>query len=96
MPANKSRAALKTALLAPGGTLIAWGVQTAATDAVATGGVGVFVGFVLVGAFVLLEEYDIPYESEIRETASGVDQETVGNVGRDVAESVGDEIKDGD
>jgi len=65
MPAHKSRMVLKAALLAPVGPIEAWGVQQLlAGDAVA-GGVAMIVGVLFVGAFVAIQEYDIPYEQEI-------------------------------
>jgi hypothetical protein len=58
---------LKAALLAPVGPIEAWGVQQLlAGDAVA-GGVAMLIGVLFVGAFVALQEYDIPYEQEIVE-----------------------------
>lgn len=65
MPVNSSRVVLKTALLAPGGVLIAAGLQTALAGDALFGGVVTVAGIALIGGFVLLEEYDLPYETEI-------------------------------
>jgi len=67
MPAHKSRMVLKAALLAPAGTIEAWGVQQLLSGNPVAGGVAMLIGVVFVGAFVALQEYDIPYEAEIVE-----------------------------
>lgn len=94
MPADKSRAALKTSLLAPGGMLLSWGFQLVVEGDVTTGLVGIVVGVVLVFAFVLLEEYDIPYESEIRGAIASQPEETIIEAGQEVAEDVSDGVSE--
>jgi len=63
MPAHKSR----MVLLAPAGTIEAWGVQQLLSGAPVAGGVAMLIGVLFVAAFVALQEYDIPYEAEIVE-----------------------------
>jgi hypothetical protein len=58
---------LKAALLAPAGTIEAWGVQQLLSGDPVAGGVAMLIGVVFVAAFVALQEYDIPYEAEIVE-----------------------------
>jgi hypothetical protein len=58
---------LKAALLAPAGTIEAWGVQQLLAGDPVAGGVAMLIGVVFVAAFVALQEYDIPYEAEIVE-----------------------------
>ena len=67
MPAHKSRMVLKAALLAPVGPIEAWGVQQLLSGDPVAGGVAMIVGVLFVGAFVAIQEYDIPYEQEIVE-----------------------------
>lgn len=88
MPARKSRTALKTALLAPAGSLIAWGVQQAG-DPVA-GGVAIVVGVVFMAGFVVIQEYDIPYESEIvdiiRANSDRLDEASVKEIAKEASD----------
>ena len=65
MPAQNSRMVLKAALLAPAGTIEAWGVQQLLAGDPVAGGVAMLIGFVFVGAFIAIQEHDIPYEAEI-------------------------------
>jgi len=65
MPAKKSRVALKTALLAPAGPVVAWGIQKLLGGEPTTGAIAVLLGIGLVGAFVVVQEYDLPYEEKI-------------------------------
>lgn len=65
MAIKSSRAVLKTALLAPGGTLLAWGVQKFIAGEPVVAAVGGVVGALLIGGFVLIQEYDLPYEEEL-------------------------------
>jgi len=58
---------LKAALLAPAGTIEAWGVQQLLSGDPVAGGVAMLIGVVFVGAFIAIQEHDIPYEAEIVE-----------------------------
>lgn len=94
MAVNKQRAALKTALLAPGTSLVTWGMQLLIDGQLYTGGAGVLVGVAFFAGFVLLEEYDIPYEDEIAEMIASQDNEAVTEAGEEVAEGVADAFED--
>lgn len=90
MPARKSRMALKTALLAPAGSLIAWGVQQAIAGEPITGGVAALVGLAFMTGYVVLQEYDIPYEEEIveiiRANADRLDEDSVKEIAREASD----------
>ena len=91
MPAKKSRMALKAALLAPAGSILAWGVQQAiAGDAVA-GVAAVLIGTAFVAGFVVLQEHDIPYEEEIvaliAQNKDQFSEETVQDISKEVSDA---------
>mgnify|MGYP000128983928 CR=1 FL=1 len=92
MPVKKSRVMLKTALLAPAGSLIGWGIQQIVTGDAVTGGVATVIGVGFLGAFVLIQEYDIPYEEElvalIAENKDRFDAETVKTISEEVSDEV--------
>jgi len=67
MPARKSRMVLKASLLSPVGPIEAWGVEQLLSGDPVAGAGAMLIGVVFVGAFVALQEYDIPYEAEIVE-----------------------------
>ena len=98
MPVNGKRAVFKTALLAPGGALIGWAVQQVVTGDLFVGGAGLLVGVLMIGGFVLLEEYDIPYEEEIanvlEKELQGYSQEEVTEIARNVSQRLGEEVED--
>lgn len=91
MPARKSRMALKTALLAPAGSLIAWGVQQAIAGDPVAGGVAAVVGVAFMAGFVVIQEYDIPYESEIveiiRANGDKLNEDTIQNISKEVSDA---------
>ena len=97
MPVNGKRAVFKTALLAPGGALIGWAVQQIVTGDLFVGGAGLLVGILMIGGFVLLEEYDIPYEQEIanvlEQELQGYSQEEVTEIARNVSQRLGEEAE---
>jgi len=65
MPARKSRMVLKASLLSPVGPIEAWGVEQLLSGDPVAGAVAMLIGVLFVGAFVAIQEYDIPYEQEI-------------------------------
>jgi len=88
---KSQRAALKTALLAPSGPVLAWGIQTALAGEVATGLVAVVIGVGMVGGFVVMEEHDIPYESEIIDLISSMNTE---EAAKEASETAGEAIEE--
>lgn len=67
MPASRTRMALKAALLAPAGTIEAWGVQQLLSGDPIAGGAAMVIGALFIVSYVAFQEYDIPYEAEIVE-----------------------------
>lgn len=96
MPANKSSVAAKTALLAPVAPIESWAVQQLLSGDVATGVAGMITGAVFVAAFVVVNEYDIPYEDEILSAVAASDPEETADTATDVAEAVGGEVSESD
>ena len=92
MATNNQRVAIKTALLGPGATLVAWGVQMLINGNPTTGAAGVAVGIAFFAGYVLLQEYDLPYEDEIRSLIAETDTEAATEVGKDAAEAVSDRL----
>ena len=103
MAINSKRAVLKTALLAPGGTLLAWGVQMLINGEPVTAGVACVIGTLLIGGFVAVQEYDLPYEEEvvdvigdqIGDTTSGEISDSLKGTSEDVADSLEEEYGSG-
>lgn len=103
MQAKRSRMALKTALLAPSGSIVAWGVQRSISGDPIAGGVAVVMGIMFVGAYVAFQEYDIPYEEEIvaliEQNKDSLSEEAVQDISQEVsdaAEKRGIDLSDGD
>ncbi len=91
MPASKSRAALKAALLAPAGTILAWGVQQALSGDGVAGVTAIVIGSLFVTAFVAIQEYDLPYEDEIveiiKQNRDALSEESVQDISEEVSEA---------
>lgn len=94
MPASKQRMALKTALLAPAGTVMPWGVQKLLSGEPATGAAAIVIGTLFIGTFVAIQEVDLPYESEIIDTISGLSAGETTETAKDVAEQVGERVEE--
>ena len=91
--AKTGRTMLKTALVAPAATLYAWAVQQATAGAYTTAGVAVVVATLMMGAFVLAQEYDLPYEEEIVDVVDDqVTQREVERAGKEASREIADEI----
>ena len=91
MPAHKSRMVLKAALLAPAGTIEAWGVQQLLSGDPVAGGVAMLIGVVFVAAFVAIQEYDLPYEDEIveiiKQNRDALSEDSVKDISKEVSEA---------
>jgi heme/copper-type cytochrome/quinol oxidase subunit 3 len=94
MPAKTQRAVLKTALLVPGGSIVTWATQLLAEGDYVTGAIGLALGAAFFGAFVLVQEYSIPYEEEIVTILGQQDPEAVEETAQDVAEDAADRVED--
>jgi len=98
MPAKRNRMALKAALLAPVGPIEAWGVQQVLAGETLTGGIAMTIGVLFVGAFVVIQEYDLPYEQEIVDTIVAnqdeIDADDVEDVSEDVANATKQMLKE--
>jgi len=91
MPASKSRAALKAALLAPAGTIVAWGVQQALSGDGVAGVTAIVIGTLFIGGYVVLQEYDLPYEDEIveiiKQNRDALSEDSVKDISKEVSEA---------
>jgi hypothetical protein len=98
MAVNTTSAVFKTALLAPGGTLLAWAVQQAITGEFLTAGIAMVIGLVFVGGFVVIQERDIPYEDEIAQILSqqleGVDSDDIAQALQNSSVDIADEVEE--
>lgn len=98
MAVNKTNAVFKTALLAPGGTLLTWAVQELLTGEPLVGGVGFVIGLLFIAAFVVVNERDIPYEDEIAsilaEQLEDVTEEQIVEALKEGSEQVADSIEE--
>jgi len=94
MPANRSNVVAKTALLAPVAPIEAWSVQQLLQGEIVTGVVGMLIGVIFIGGFVLVNEYDIPYEDEILSVLKDSDPDETAETATDVAERVGNEVEE--
>jgi len=98
MPAKRNRVALKAALLAPAGPVVAWGVQKMIAGEPLTGAVAVAIGMVFVAGFIVIQEYDLPYEQEIIDAITAnqeqLEAENVTDVSEDVADRIRQETED--
>jgi hypothetical protein len=96
MPVKKRRTALKALLLAPVAPIEVWGFQQILVGDPVAGAIGVVLGMVMVAGYVVVQEYDIPYEEEILGVvAEGVTEDTSGEVEeavKDVAEGGSDAL----
>lgn len=94
MPASKRRMALKTALLAPAGTIMPWGVQRLLSGEPATGAAAVVIGAIFIFGFVAIQEYDLPYEQEIVDAIADQPPGETAETAKDVSEQVGEQVTD--
>lgn len=98
MAVDKKMAVFKTALLAPGGTLLAWAVQQLLVGDPLTGGVAFVIGLAFIGGFVVLNERDIPYEDELasilNDQLQDVSEEQISDALKRTSEDVADSVEE--
>lgn len=98
MAVDSKRAVFKTALLAPGGTLIAWSIQQLISGEPFVGGVAFVVGLAFIAGFVVLQERDVPYEDEIaeilRNELSDYSSEEIATMAKQISENAGESVED--
>ena len=87
------RAAIKTALLAPVGTVQAWGIQQILGGDPLAGAVAVVLSIGMVAAYVIIQEHDIPYEDAIAELASSSDPDQTADAITNASDRAADEIE---
>jgi len=98
MAVKTTSAVFKTALLAPGGTLLAWAVQQAITGEFLTAGIAALIGAAFVAGFVVVQERDIPYEDEVAQILSqqleGVDSDDIAQALQNSSVDIADEVEE--
>lgn len=91
MPASKSRVALKAALLAPAGTIVAWGVEQLLSGDGVAGVTAMVIGVLFVTGYVAIQEYDLPYEDEIvaliEQNRDELSEDSVKDISKEVSEA---------
>lgn len=89
MAVDSRRAALKTLLLAPVAPIQVWAIRQLVTGEVVAGAVALVIGMAMVGVYVVIQEYDLPYEEEVTTIAQQLvtdsTQQTVEEAVKDVA-----------
>lgn len=73
MPVDKRKVTIKTLLISVTVPLIVFGIQTVIDGQTVQGGIVLLLGIAAAGIFVTFQEYDVPYESEIREVVKSAD-----------------------
>lgn len=94
MPASKEKMALKTALLAPAGAIMPWGIQQLLSGEPAVGATALLIGTIFIAGYVAIQEYDLPYEEEIIDVIESWDADATEDVAKDVSERVGEKAED--
>lgn len=92
MPIDKQKVTIKTLLISAAVPLITYGGQMMIGGQTVQGGVAVALGVASVGVFVAFQEYDLPYEEEVREIVDSADI-TTEDV-KDLTEEVADQIEE--
>lgn len=94
MPVDKRKVTIKTLLVAVAMPLVVFGVQMLLNGQAVQGGVILVLGVATAGVFVVFQEYDVPYEEEIRTVVENADitTEDVQGLSEAVAEQVDDRI----
>jgi hypothetical protein len=73
MPVDKRKVTIKTLLMAVGIPLLVFGIQMFISGQPLQGGVAVAFGVAATGVFVAFQEYDVPYEEDIRALIKSTD-----------------------
>lgn len=92
MPVDKRKVTIKTLLVSVAIPLLVFGIQMFLNGQPIQGGVAVVLGVAAVGVFVAFQEYDLPYEPEIRELVKSADI-TTGDV-KELTEDVSTQVDD--
>lgn len=94
MPVDKRKVTIKTLLIAVAVPLLVYGIEMFIGGQAVQGGVAVAVGVASVGVFVAFQEYDLPYEQEVRDVVKSADI-TTEDV-KDVTGEVADQLEESD
>lgn len=94
MPIDKQKVTIKTLLISVAVPLITYGGQMMIGGQTVQGGVAVALGVASIGVFVAFQEYDLPYEAEVREVVDSADI-TTEDV-KDFTEEVAEQIEESD
>lgn len=94
MPVDKRKVTVKTLLVAVAAPLLVFGVQLVIDGQMVQGAVAVVLGVAAAGVFVAFQEYDIPYEEEIRDLVAEADVTTADVKGAtdDLSSQVDDQL----
>lgn len=94
MPVDKRKVTVKTLLVSVAAPLLVFGVQLFIDGQTVQGAVAVVLGVAAAGVFVAFQEYDIPYEEEIRELVADADVTTdeIKGVTDDLSSQVDDQL----
>lgn len=76
MPVDKRKVTIKTLLVSVTAPLIVFGMQLLLDGQALQGSVAVVFGVAAAGVFVAFQEYDLPYEAEIRAVVKEADLTT--------------------
>lgn len=94
MPVDKRKVTIKTLLISVAMPLVVFGTQMIFDGQTIQGGVVVVVGVTTAGVFVAFQEYDVPYENEIRGILKSADitTEDVKGLTQEVSRQVDERI----
>ena len=82
--------AAKAALLAPVGPIMAWGVQRLLSGQTVVGVTAIIIGAMFTTGFVVVQEYDIPYEEEIIAALESASTDEKVDAAQEASERVGE------
>ena len=94
--AKTGRTVIKTVLPAPSAPIYAWAVQQISTGNRTAGFAAVGIATVMLLVYILMQEYDLPYEEEIIDVIdqSGIGQEDVEQAAQNAAERAAERINE--